>query len=108
MGGMVIKELGRRVRNVLGHSREFGKNVINRIYDVFNMKFGVCVPNYGESSSTDALRTIALEAEREGCDSIWTTDHILIPRNSGTPYEKIFDSITTLSYLAAITSRARL
>jgi len=72
------------------------------------MKFGVCVPNYGESSSTEALRTVALEAERGGCDSIWTTDHVLMPRNSGTPYERIFDSITTLSYLAAITSRVKL
>ena len=72
------------------------------------MKFGVCVPNYGESSSADALRTVALEAERAGCDSLWTTDHILMPRNSGTPYERIFDSITTLAYLAPITNRVRL
>jgi probable F420-dependent oxidoreductase len=72
------------------------------------MKFGVCVPNYGESSSTEALRTLALEAERAGCDSLWTTDHILMPRNSGTPYERIFDSATTLSYLAAITDRVKL
>jgi probable F420-dependent oxidoreductase len=72
------------------------------------MKFGVCVPNYGDSSSLDALRTVALEAEHAGCDSVWTTDHILMPRNSGTPYEKIFDSVNTLAYLAGITSRVRL
>jgi len=72
------------------------------------MKFGVCVPNYGESSSPEALRTVALEAERAGCDSLWTTDHILMPRDSGTPYERIFDSITTLAYLASITNRVRL
>jgi probable F420-dependent oxidoreductase len=73
-----------------------------------DMRFGVCVPNYGESSSAEALRTVALEAERAGCDSLWTTDHILMPRNSGTPYERIFDSITTLSYLAAITDRVKI
>jgi probable F420-dependent oxidoreductase len=72
------------------------------------MKFGVCVPNYGESSSAEALRTVALEAERAGCDSLWTTDHVLMPRNSGTPYERIFDSLTTLSYLSAITTQAKL
>src|SRR6267143_516780 len=72
------------------------------------MKFGVCVPNYGESSSPEALRTVALEAERADCDSLWTTDHVLMPRNSGTPYERIFDSITTLAYLAPITNRVRL
>ncbi len=72
------------------------------------MKFGVCVPNYGESSSAEALRTIALEAERAGCDSLWTTDHILMPKNSGTPYERIFDSITTLAYFAAVTDKVKL
>src|SRR5438552_2882162 len=72
------------------------------------MKFGVCVPNYGESSSPEALRTVALEAERAGCDSLWTTDHILMPKSSGTPYERIFDSITTLAYLTGITKRVKL
>jgi len=72
------------------------------------MKFGVCVPNYGESASTEALRNVALEAERAGCDSLWTTDHILLPKNSGTPYERILDSITTLAYLAAVTDKVKL
>src|SRR5213594_4582434 len=72
------------------------------------MKFGVGVPNYGESASTEALRTVALEAERAGCDSLWTTDHILLPKNSGTPYERILDSITTLAYLAAVTDKVKL
>ena len=72
------------------------------------MKFGICVPNYGESSSPEALRAVALEAERAGCDSLWTTDHVLMPKNSGTPYERIFESITTLAYLAPITNHVRL
>jgi probable F420-dependent oxidoreductase len=72
------------------------------------MKFGVCVPNYGGSSSAKALRAVALEAEHAGCESLWTTDHVLMPRNSGTPYERVFDSITTLAYLAPITNRVRL
>src|SRR5213080_3736509 len=72
------------------------------------MKLGVCVPNYGESSSAEVLRTVALEAENAGCDSLWTTDHVLMPRNSGTPYERVFDSITTLAYLAPITNHVRL
>ncbi len=31
-----------------------------------------------------------------------------MPRNSGTPYERIFDSITTLAYLSGITDKVRL
>ena len=72
------------------------------------MKFGVCVPNYGETLSVDSLRTLALEAEKLEYDSLWTTDHILMPENSGTPYERIYDSIATLAYLAPQTSRVKL
>jgi probable F420-dependent oxidoreductase len=72
------------------------------------MKFGVCIPNYGETLSADGMRTVAVEAERLGYESIWTTDHILMPPRSGTPYEKMLESITSLAFLAARTSRVKL
>jgi len=71
------------------------------------LKFGVCVPTYG-NFTVSSLRAVSLEAEKLGFDSIWTTDHVLMPRNSGTPYERIIDSVTTLAYLAAITKRVKL
>jgi len=75
---------------------------------VYPLRFGVCLPNYGETGSADGLRRAALAVEGLGYDSVWATDHILMPTNSGTPYERILESITTLGYLAGITSKVRL
>jgi len=72
------------------------------------LKFGVCIPNYGATGSAEGLRKVALAAEDLGYDSVWTTDHILMPTQSGTPYERILESVTTLSYLAGITSKVKL
>ena len=72
------------------------------------MKFGVCLPNYGETGSAEGLRRVAITAEELGYDSVWTTDHILMPTNSGTPYERVLESISSLGYLAGITTKVRL
>jgi probable F420-dependent oxidoreductase len=72
------------------------------------MKFGVCLPNYGTSSTLETLKQVALKAEKLGFDSVWTTDHVLMPRSSGTPYERIFDSLATLCYLAPQTTTVKL
>jgi probable F420-dependent oxidoreductase len=72
------------------------------------LKFGIVLPNYGETLSVNSLRTVALEAEKLEYDSIWSTDHILMQKNSGTPYERIYDCIATLAYLAPLTSRVKL
>ncbi|MDG7014936.1 MAG: TIGR03619 family F420-dependent LLM class oxidoreductase [Nitrososphaerota archaeon] len=71
------------------------------------MKFGVCVPNYGNYSVRD-LRMVSLEAETLGYDSLWLTDHVLMAKGSGTPYERILEAVTCMAYLAPITERVKL
>jgi len=71
------------------------------------MKVGVCLSNYGKSS-VDSLREVSLECESLGYDSIWLTDHILMSSGSGTPYERFFESVTTASYLSALTKRVKI
>lgn len=72
------------------------------------MRFGVCLPNYGDEISIDGIKKIAKEAEELGYESIWSTDHILMSKNSNTPYENMYESIVILAYAASITDRIKL
>lgn len=68
----------------------------------------MCIPNYGETSNAEGIVEFAKEAEGLGYSSLWTTDHLLMSAGSNTPYERVFESITTLTYVAAITRRVKL
>jgi probable F420-dependent oxidoreductase len=72
------------------------------------MDFGVILPNYGPEGSHENILVTARAAERLGYHSIWTTDHVLIPRGDAARFENIFECIATLAYLAGLTSRVRL
>ena len=43
------------------------------------MKFGVCIPHYGIPLDVDNLTNMAIKAEEMGFDSVWVTDHIIVP-----------------------------
>lgn len=72
------------------------------------MHIGICLPNYGRASSPEAIRAVAQAAEDLGFDSLWTTDHILVPEAHYEPYGRIFETWTTLSHVAGLTQRIRL
>lgn len=71
------------------------------------MKIGVSISNYGKLPSRDFLRDVALEIENSGLDSIWTSDHIIVPKENN-PWTRVFETITTLSFLASITQKVQL
>ncbi len=72
------------------------------------MKFGIGLPNYGRGKTWDDIRRVALAAEELGYDSVWTTDHLIVPRQDIEPYGTIFESLITLAMVASITQRVRL
>jgi probable F420-dependent oxidoreductase len=72
------------------------------------LKFGFCAPNYGKESGAGIIRKSTLAGEKLGYESVWLTDHILMPAKSGTPYERIFETVTTLAYLSGITRSIKL
>jgi probable F420-dependent oxidoreductase len=72
------------------------------------MIFGLNLPNYSGLGHRDAIDAIADRADELGYSSLWTSDHILLPATLPEPYGNLLESFTTLSYLAARTSRIRL
>jgi probable F420-dependent oxidoreductase len=72
------------------------------------MKIGVNLHNYGPFATKSAIDAIAERAEGLGYDSIWTADHILVPRTEPEPFGQLLETLTTLSYVAAKTLRIAL
>jgi probable F420-dependent oxidoreductase len=72
------------------------------------MRFGVCLPNYGRAASPRAIVTAAQAAEALGYDSVWSTDHLLVPRNEARLYGRLFEALITLAWLAPLTRHVRL
>jgi probable F420-dependent oxidoreductase len=72
------------------------------------MIFRVNLPNYSSLGNRDAMIAIAKRAEALGYSSLWTSDHILVPRSRPEPFGNVLESLTTLSYIAACTERIRL
>ncbi len=68
------------------------------------IQFGFQFPNVMGYSSFDRLRKIAETVEDLGFNSIWTSDHVLpVAAFQKTAEPGIYESVTTLAYLAAVT-----
>ena len=73
------------------------------------MEFGVWIPNCRHLATPGIIRATAVRAEQLGYDSVWVSDHVVVPRaNVGNFGETIFDPLITLGVVAGATSRVRL
>lgn len=86
------------------------------------LQFGVRVPNSGPLSSVENIVRAARESEALGFDSIWVHDHVVwssemhrhhissgaVDALADDQTATFFESLTTLGYLAAETSRVQL
>lgn len=73
------------------------------------MEVGICLPHYGAAMEPQGMRRFAEAAESLGFDSLWVTDHVIVPRERDILYkERMLDPLATLTYLAAVTSRIRI
>ncbi|MBI2000285.1 MAG: LLM class F420-dependent oxidoreductase [candidate division NC10 bacterium] len=85
------------------------------------MKFGLALTTRGRDATRETLARVSCAAEECGFDSIWVTDHIVIPSRIGSVYpyeatgtfdvpanEYYLEPLTVLAYLAGVTHRIRL
>jgi probable F420-dependent oxidoreductase len=73
------------------------------------MKLGICLPHYGRPIEVDRLARLAARAEEVGLDSIWVTDHVVIPRETSIIYkDEMLDPLAVLPWLAGVTERIAL
>lgn len=73
------------------------------------MHFGVGLPHFRQVASAEAIVTVAQHVETLGFDSVWVSDHIVVPHSALPRFgEVFFEPFTTLAYVAGRTSRIRL
>jgi probable F420-dependent oxidoreductase len=70
------------------------------------LKVGVVLPTYRRLATAENIRLAAQLSESLGFDSVWVTDHVVVPSASVEAFGPAFyEAVTVMSYVAAITSR---
>jgi probable F420-dependent oxidoreductase len=73
------------------------------------MKFGVWIPTCRHLATVEIIRHSAVRAEQLGYDSVWVSDHVVVPNANIVNFgETIFDPLVTLGMFAGATSRVQL
>ena len=88
------------------------------------MRYGIALPNYGPLAGPENLLRLARHAEARDVDSVWVSDHVIVPERIASIYpydrsaqpqpaqlhnlEQFYDALTTLAFVAGATSRIRL
>ncbi len=73
------------------------------------MKYALYALHRGENAEPDRIRTCALAAEEAGFEALWVGDHIALPKDApDAADEPRIEALSTLAYLAAVTTRIRL
>ncbi|HYM96459.1 MAG TPA: TIGR03619 family F420-dependent LLM class oxidoreductase [Candidatus Sulfotelmatobacter sp.] len=73
------------------------------------LKVGVVLPPYRRLASADNVREAAARSESLGFDSVWVTDHVVVPLTSVETFgPTFFEAVTVMSYVAAITKSVQI
>ena len=73
------------------------------------MEFGLCIPHYGKPLDIPKILDTVRRVEELGFDSVWVTDHLLVPQTLGIIYrDQMLEPLALLNYVAAITTRVKI
>jgi probable F420-dependent oxidoreductase len=67
------------------------------------MQFGVCLPHRWKYASARLIADAAQEAESLGFDSVWVTDHVLVPVHHVERGHIFYEALITLASVSSIT-----
>jgi probable F420-dependent oxidoreductase len=66
-----------------------------------SFELGVALANGGPSPSVPRVVAVADAAAELGFDSVWTSEHVIVPRDAGDDYLQSLDSVQTLAWIGA-------
>ena len=72
------------------------------------MDYGLAIPNIGDDANLEGMAAAVELAEQHGFTDVWATDHILVDHGAAEDYGRTYESITTLAWLAGMSSTVRL
>jgi probable F420-dependent oxidoreductase len=84
------------------------------------MRLGIHLANYGPATTSSSILRLASAADELGFDSVWVSDHVVIPCESRSVYpypgtvftpdtaETFYEPLATLAFIAGATQRVRL
>ena len=72
------------------------------------MKIGIALPIFGKYAGREEIMETALAAEALGYDSIWVSDHVVVPDSHNVFGDVFFDPLISLGFIASATSRIEL
>jgi probable F420-dependent oxidoreductase len=72
------------------------------------MRIGLNLQNYGPLGHRAELMAAVDAADELGFDSVWVSDHILMPKSLPDPYGSIVEALSTLAFIAGRSERLRL
>lgn len=73
------------------------------------MKVGVVLPTYRRLASAENIALAATKSEAIGLDSVWVTDHIVVPSASIDSFgPDFYEACSVMAYIAGITERVEI